>query len=46
MMLYLEQKQYSQALEQLEQAVALDPEIEDYAAARKVVIRRIKQSNK
>jgi tetratricopeptide (TPR) repeat protein len=44
--LYLEQKQYSQALEHLDQAVALDPEIEDYAAAREVAIRRIEQSQK
>ena len=44
--LYLEREQYRHALEHLDQAVALDPEIEDYAAARKVVIRRIKQSNK
>ena len=44
--LYLERKQYTQALDHFDQAAALDPEIDDYAEARKVALSHVKRNRK
>ena len=44
--LYLEREQYTQALAHFDQAAALDPEIDDYAEARKVALSHIKRNRK
>lgn len=44
--LCLEQKQYKQALDCFDRAVALDPEVDDYAKARKLAMSHMKRSRK